>query len=264
MSHPHLITTLVDGHGLGSCKANRLSMGPSLRLTKDEGGPLEDRVVYAEVVGSLLYLAVTTRPDMAYAAGVLSRFMSAPRELHWSAAKSVLRYLRGTMEVGVTFGGRTSEGVRSYVDADYTGDVDSRKSTTGYVFTLHGSAVSWTSKRQPTVATSTAEVELLAVAAATKHALWLRSLLNDFGVAGVVIPIAEDNQSCLAMIANGAASTRAKHLDVALRMVHERVMRQEVVFSYLHFAEMVADGRTKALAVDAIANFRVGLGVELR
>jgi len=123
-------------------------------------------------VGSLLYLTTSTRPDIAYAAGLLARFMEEPEEKHWRAAKGVLRVLVGTTNLGSCYRGKKE--LTGAVDAVNGGCRMTRRSTTGQVFTWNGGAISWTRKRQPTVSSSTAESEYVATAAATREALWLR------------------------------------------------------------------------------------------
>ncbi len=129
------------------------------------------RFLYSECVGSLLYLSVCTRPDIAQAVGALARYMAAPIVAHWEATLRVVRYLVGTVDYGLTFGGN-SETLVGYCDADYAGDLDSRRSTTGYVFLMFGGAVSWSSRLQPMVAVLTVEAEYLSAGQAVKEVLW--------------------------------------------------------------------------------------------
>ena len=200
---------------------------------------------------------------IAFAVGVLSRFMSCPEQDHMRAAKGVLRYLRGTTRLGVVYGG--SEPLQGFVDADWAGDVDGRRSTTGFVFTLNGGPIAWASKRQSTVATSTAEAEYVAAAMATKEALWLRKLLSALGVDGGAVPMGEDNQACLALVNNPEATGRTKHVDVAYHMVRDYVARGEVTFYFLPSVDMPADGLTKPLPAPAFILFRrfIGVGSDL-
>ena len=118
----------------------------------------KEQYPYSQLVGSLMYLSVTTRPDISFVVGALARFMSCPTSTHWQAAKDVLRYLEGTKDYGLVFGGSNDLSLIGFCDADYAGDLDTRRSTTGYIFTLNGAAISWQSKRQPTVAVSSTEV----------------------------------------------------------------------------------------------------------
>uniref|UniRef100_A0A3Q7HPF2 Reverse transcriptase Ty1/copia-type domain-containing protein n=1 Tax=Solanum lycopersicum TaxID=4081 RepID=A0A3Q7HPF2_SOLLC len=132
------------------------------------------RVPYASAVGSLMYAMVCTRPDLAHAVSVVSRFMGQPGKEHWQAVKRIFRYLRGTSDVGLIYGGDAQCLVTGYSDSDYAGDVDTRRSMTGYVFTLGGSVVSWKATLQPTVTLSTTKAEYMALTKAAKEGIWLK------------------------------------------------------------------------------------------
>lgn len=260
LSSPGHVAALLEAYGMAAAKPNvtPLAAGTSLVRTGEKLLPAGNR--YAELVGSLLYLATTTRPDIAFAAGVLARFMSAPEEPHWVAAKGVLRYLVGARDKGITFG--SGEPLSGYTDSDFAGDRDTRRSTSGFVYMLHGGPVSWRSKRQSTVAASTAEAEYMAAAEAVKEGLWLRTLLKGMGEDPGAVQLYEDNQACLAMAGDPLGLGRAKHIDVAYHLVRDRVGTGEVVMDYLPTTEMVADGFTKALPAPAHRSFtsRLGMG----
>ena len=125
------------------------------------------RVPYASVVGSLMFVMVCTRPDIAQAVGAVSQYMTNLGGEHWNAVKKILMYIRGTSNAGLCYGGSDFI-IRGYVDSDFAGDLDKRKSTTGYVFTLAGGAISWVSKLQTVVALSTTEAEYMAATQACK------------------------------------------------------------------------------------------------
>ncbi|GAQ93355.1 hypothetical protein KFL_014650010, partial [Klebsormidium nitens] len=163
------------------------------------------RFPYSECVGSLLYLSVCTRPDIAQAVGALARFMAGPTEEHWRAALGVVRYLAGTAEDGVNFGG-SKETLIAYCDANYAGDVDTKRSTTGYVVPMYGGAVSWSSRLQPTVAASTIEAEYMSAAQAVKEALWFRKLGGDLELDFGTVLIYGDNQGAIR-----SSSTQSLH-----------------------------------------------------
>jgi len=213
------IMALRQAFGMDRCTPNKTAMASGVKMSKTGENLLPDSNRSAALVGSLLYLSTTTRPDIAFAVGVLSRFMSCPEQDHMRAAKGVLRYLRGTTRLGVMHGG--SEALQGYVDADWAGDIDGRRSTTGFIFTLNGGPITWESKRQSTVATLTAEAKYEAAAMATKEALWLRRLLLALSVVSGAVPMGEDNQSCLALVNNPEATGRTKHVDVAYHMVRD-------------------------------------------
>jgi len=141
------------------------------------------------------------------------------------------------------------------------GDIDARRSTTGFVFILNGGPISWTSKRHSTVA----EAECVAAAMVTKEALWLRKLLPELGVDGDAVPMGEDTQACLALVNNLEATGRTKHVNVAYHIVRDYVARGEVAFYFLPSADMPADGTTNPLPAPAFTTFRgvIGVGSDL-
>jgi hypothetical protein len=247
LSQSHAVNELVQQYGLADAKpkAVPISAGAVLKRAGEDSELLDmQRFPYNAVVGSLLYLAGTTRPDIAYAVGALARHMATPTAEHWSVAMGVLRYLKGTPNLGLVFGGGT--GLVGFCDADYAGDVDTRRSTTAYVFLLNGGAISWSSRLQQTVAQSTVEAEYMAAAAAVKEALWLRTLLSDLGVSGLgAVQMYCDNQGAVQLLKHPIASQRSKHIDVMHHFARERVARGEVAFTYCSTGENAADILTK-------------------
>jgi hypothetical protein len=203
---------------------------------------------------------VCTRPDIAQAVGAVARYMSAPTAQHWSAVKMILRYVKGTTTLGLVYGSG-EPGLAGYCDADYAGDVDTRKSTTGYVFILNGGAISYSSQLQPTVAASTVEAEYMSAARAVKEALWLRKLLPELGMTTTTVKIWADNQGALKLLKHPITSSRSKHIDVLHHFARERVNRGEVEFDYISTNDMVADVLTKALPANKIKVCRDGMGL---
>jgi hypothetical protein len=248
LSQELMTTELVSRYGLEECKPRSTPLTPSAKLSRDNGEAVnKEAYPYSQLVGSLMYLSVCTRPDISYAVGALARYMSCPTTEHWQAAKGVVRYLAGTTTYGIMFGGTDTTGVVGYCDADYAGDVDTRRSTGGYVFIMNGAAITWQSKRQATVAASTTEAEYIAAASAVKESLWLRQLLTDLGVAQDTVSIYADNQSAIKLLRNPGSSMRSKHIDVAHHFARERVARQEVAFAFVPTDKQIADIMTKAL-----------------
>lgn len=260
LTQKKLTRELVERFGMMSAKPRSVPLAAGEKLLK-EGTPLDTATfAFSELVGSLLYLSVCTRPDIAQAVDALARYMASPTEEHWRAALGVVRYLAGTLEAGVTFGG-SKEPLVGYCDADYAGDVDSRRSTTGYVFLIYGGAASWSSRLQPTVAASTVEAEYMSAAQAAKEALWLRKLCADLGIAGGKIQIYGDNQGALQLLKHPIASQRSKHIDIMHHFVRERVTRGELRYDYVPTAQMVADILTKALDAAKFKTCREMLGM---
>ncbi|KAJ9507214.1 hypothetical protein QJQ45_004776 [Haematococcus lacustris] len=219
------IQELVTAHSKSAAHSKPLPMAPAVKLVR-EGDALDTTLHhYSALVGSLLYLTCCTRPDIAFAVGALARHMSAPTKQHWAAACSVLCYLKGTADQGLLFGGVS--GLQGFSDADYAGDKDTARSTTGYIFTLNGGAISWSSRLQPTVAVSTAEAEYMAASSAAKEALWLRKLMRDLQLDASCVHLGCDNQAAIQLLHNPMATSRAKHIDAHHHFVRERISRAQ-------------------------------------
>ena len=243
-------------------------MEVGLKLTRkvnDEEG--YDKKIYQSAVGSLLYLSTRTRPDIAFAVSCVSRYCSEPTKAHWCAVKRILRYLNGTINYGLCYTCRNVEqtAVIGFSDADWAGDVSDRKSTSGYVFLISGSAVSWRSKKQSCVALSTAEAEYMALASATQEAVWLRQLLTCINpqINGLKIPtrIYEDNQSTICMAKNHQFHGRSKHIDIKFHYVREQVSFGSIELKYCRSEDMTADLLTKSLPTNQFKKLRKLLGM---
>jgi len=139
-----------------------------------------ETIPYASIVGSLLYAQTCTRPDISFAVGMLGRYQSNPGMDHWKAAKKVLRYLQGTKDYMLTY--KRSDHLEVIGYSDFTGCVDTRKSTFGYLFLLAEGAISWKSAKQSIIAASTMEAEFVACFEATVHGLWLRNFISGLGI----------------------------------------------------------------------------------
>ncbi|XP_047326536.1 secreted RxLR effector protein 161-like [Impatiens glandulifera] len=177
-------------------------------------------VPYSNAIGSVMYLMVSTRPDIAYTVSCLSRFMSNPGISHWNALKWLLRYLKTTVDVGLTFS-KCFVGTKlvGYVDSNYANDSDNRKSTTSYVFTLCDSCISWKSQLQSIVALSTTESEYVAATEAFKEAIWLRAVLSEIGFLDKNVVVFSDSQSAIQLYKNPVFHDRTKHIDVRWRLL---------------------------------------------
>jgi hypothetical protein len=152
--------------------------------------------------------------------------------------------------------------LHGYCDADFAGDVDTRRSTTAYVFVLNGGAISWSSKLQATVAVSTAEAEYMSAASAVKEALWLRKVMVDFDFDCTgPVSISCDNQAALKLLVNPVVSARSKHIDVLHHFARERVARKEVSFVFCKTEDMIADCLTKPLPRDKLSKCCEGMGL---
>eukprot|EP00253_Pinus_taeda_P004666 PITA_04666 len=176
------------------------------------------RVPYASAIGSLMYAMIYTRPDIAHIVGVLSRFMSKLGKEHWTTVKRVFKYLHGTSDYGLCYQGRLGLDIvldiHGFVDVDWAGDLDQRRSTSGYVFNLFGGGVSGMSKKQYVVALSTTEAEYMAATHAIKEAVWLHRLCSSMGLVQGTIRIDCDSKSEIFLAKNLAYHSKTKHIDV--------------------------------------------------
>ena len=217
---------------------------------------------YQRAIGCLTYLSTATRPDISAAVGMLSKFMADPGANHWVGVKRVLRYLRGTHNYGLVFTGDKDDSLIGYSDSDWAGDVVTRRSTSGYVFQFGNSTVSWSSRRQATVAKSSTEAEYVALSMATQEAVWLRRLLNDVGVqVDTATTLYEDNQGAIDLSKNPKHHNRTKHIDVSFHFTRERMAAKEIDVCYIPTEHNLADVMTKGLAKVPYEKFREWLGV---
>ena len=161
---------VLERFGMEDCNPVHNPIVPGLKMVRDENGVKVDGTMYKQIVGSLMYL-IATRPDIVYSVNLISRFMEHPTQLHLVAAKRILRYLKGTLGFGMFYkkGGKLK--LIGYTDSDYAGDVEDRKSTSGYVFMLSSGAISWSSKKQPIVTLSTTEAEFITAASCSCQAI---------------------------------------------------------------------------------------------
>lgn len=202
------------------------------------------KVPYSSAVGSLMYAMVCTRPDIAHAVGVVSRYLSNPGKEHWEAVKWILRYLKGTSKVCLCYGGAEPV-LECYTDSDMAGDLDSRKSTSGFIYTFTGGAVSWQSRLQKCVALSTTEAEYIAIAEAGKEMLWLKRFLEELGIKQKEYKIHYDSQSALDLSKNPMYHSRTKHIDIRYHWIREVVEKQLLKLVKIHTKKNPADMLTK-------------------
>jgi hypothetical protein len=227
----------------------------------DSESDLVDPSMYRQLIGSLMYL-IHTRPDICFAVSALSQFMSEPRHRHWIAAKHVLRYLRGSIAYGLRY---TSSGgvlLHGYADSDWAGSSVDRKSTSGYCFSLDSTMISWSSKKQGSIAQSTAEAEYIAASNASREAVWLRKLMSGlFQERLETIVIHCDNQSCLKLTENPVFHDRSKHIEMKYHFIRDMVQRRTIKLQYIRTDEQITDILTKPLSLGKFVYFRDKLGM---
>jgi hypothetical protein len=265
------VTKALEKFGLQNCK--RTERAPAVRddASASKGGPVAaeptDPKLYQEKVGTLLYAAISTRPDIMFAVNLLAQRMQAPTTVDAAACDRVFRYLAGTKDHGLLFGRDASDELRVsvYADSDWGSDRYDRKSITGWVAMLGGDPVSWASKKQKVVAQSTCEAELYAEAAAINEAKWLAGLLQELQVSSIAVPlIYGDSQSAQALTINDIKSERTKHVDIKYHFVHDEVKHGRVQLQWIPTTEQVADILTKTLAGPAHKKLRERLLVRVK
>ena len=250
MSQTQYIKKLLSKFGMEECKPRFTPCDVNLNKFCDEEADPADENLYKEIVGSLIYVMTATRPDLCYIVTRLSQYMTRPTKNHMIAAKHALRYLKATMNQGITYrkSGNTLKLVGA-CDADW-GNCADRKSITGYTFMLSndGPSISWKSKKQQTVALSTCEAEYMAMCAATQEGLYLNALLKDMLCAEQgAFTLYCDNQGTLAMSKNPIVQQRSKHIDIKYHFVRHHVQNGNVSVIYLPTTENFADLFTKPM-----------------
>ena len=182
------IRDLVIEEGLTECNANVIPMkaGSAIEMLDPDDYDETDLHGYQRLIGKLMYLACGTRPDIVFAVGQLSKHNADPRNGHLRAAKRIVRYLKGIMQIGLIYGRENSSprdpppfGLKSYADSNFAGNPEDRKSVMGYCFFLNGTVVSWSSKKQRIVSTSTTEAEYIALGHGAREAVWIRQFINE-------------------------------------------------------------------------------------
>ena len=189
----------------------------------------------------------STRPDLSFAVNQASRHLSAPTRFDWIQVKRILRYLAGTTSYGVSFE-RIPLRLEAYADADWGGDLNSRRSTSGYALFLAGGCISWKSQVQKSVALSSMEAEYMAASQACQEIIWARSILADLGYEqeGATV-LKEDNQSCIALTKESRYHKRSRHIDIKYHFIRETVLSGQVCLQYCPSAEQKADIFTNSL-----------------
>jgi hypothetical protein len=233
--------------------------------TTDEDVAFMRTVPYLSAVGAIMYLAITTRPDITNAISILARFNSNPGPTHWKAVKHLFRYLKGTMDLKLTYrpSPDSSELFTTYSDADHGGSIDCGRSTGGYLVKMGTGAVSWSSKLQPVVALSTTEAEYIAAVEAGKEIAWMRNILGEFGYKFTSpSTLFIDNQSAIAVAKNPEHHGKMKHLRLRFYWLRDNVDSGLIVPKHIATADMPADILTKPLSRAKVEVCRRLMGLE--
>jgi hypothetical protein len=244
------VTKALEKFGLQECKPEKTPAVQSTGLNLDRDTTPTDLKEFQEKVGTLLYAAISTRPDISFAVNQLTQRMQSPTRADAKACDRVFRFLAGTRSLGLLFGRNADKplSVSVYADADWGNDKRDRKSITGWIAMVGGDPVSWASKKQKVVAQSTCEAELYAEAAAINEAKWLEGLLTELGLPLAESPlILGDNQSTQKLSKDDIKSERTKHIDIKYHFVHDEVDNGRIRLQWVPTVDQWADILTKAL-----------------
>jgi len=253
---------LVGRFGLNQSKWCSTPLDTNIKLRRDEGKLLSDPRPYRALVGSLIYLTIT-RPNIAFSVGLVSRYMQEPRKPHLEAAKRILKYVYSTIDMGLFFKNGGAFELHGFSDADLGGDLDDRKSTSGYAFSCGSSYISWCSKKQDSVSLSTTEAEYKAASLAVQECVWLRQLIEDiYSPIHKPTIIYGDNQSALKLATNPVCHARTKHIEIEHHFIREKVLMGLIeVFLEVRSKENIADIFTKSLSKGPFESLREKLGI---
>ena len=259
----HYVEKILSRFGYSDCKPSPTPYDASVLLRKNRR-IARDQLKYSQIIGSLMYLASATRPDISFAVSKLSRFVSKPGDVHWKALERVLRYLKGTANYGIHYTGHPKV-LEGYSDSNWISDADEIKATSGYVFTHGGGAVSWKSCKQTILTRSTMEAELTALDTATVEADWLRRLLNDLPVVEKPVPgilMNCDNQTVITKVSSSKDNMKSsRHVQRRLKSVRKMKNSGVIALDYIQTSKNLADPFTKGLSRNVIDNASREMGM---
>ena len=249
VSQTNLIQKVLKQFNMLNCKISKVPIQPKLDLKKEEGN-VNFNVPFKELIGSLMYIMLGTRPDLCFSVSYFGRFQNCYNQEHWTHLKNVLRYLKYSENVGLVFvkNSNLNLKVKAYVDSDFASDSNDRKSVTGYVIKLNDNLITWCSKKQSVVALSSCEAEYYALTKCMTECLFLRNLLLEIYGSVDPINVYEDNQATIKM-AQTYETKRSKHIDLKYYFIRDLVMSGKIKLLYVDTNNQLADVMTKALSV---------------
>ena len=248
ISQTAYIDKILERFGMKDCHSVTTPIDPNdhyVSVTEDER--IADPSLYQQIIGSLMYTVIATRPDLAFTVTHLSQFNSCPSETHLKAAKRVLRYLKGTRDWQLNFPINTPFALEGYCDASYGNDIDTRRSFSGYLFQLGKATICWRSRKQRSVATSTPEAEYMALCLATKQHVWLQRALSELLTNEVPAALFSDNTGAIEIANKSKINDRTKHIDIQYHYVRENVLDGTVTLLHVDGKENLADICTKGV-----------------
>ncbi|KAK8936102.1 hypothetical protein KSP39_PZI012973 [Platanthera zijinensis] len=271
LSQKAYIERVLERFSMLDCKPGDVPVlkGDKLSLSQCPRNDIErecmKEIPYASAVSSLMYAQVCTRPDIAFAVGLLGRYQSNPGHAHWVAAKKVLRYLKRTKDVKLVYHRVQNLELVGYTDSDFAGCEDDRKSTSGYFFKFAGGAVSWKSVKQTLITSSTMHAEFVALFGASTHAVWLKHFITELKVVDSIagpIRMYCDNMSAVMFSMNNKSITGSKHMEIKFLTVKELVKKGDILVEHLGTDDMLADPLTKGLRPNVFQKHVINMGLK--
>lgn len=259
LSQEKYIDQILKKFNMSECKTANTPMEANLKSKREN--VTSGQNPYQQLIGSLMYLAVLTRPDIAYSVSYLSQFNNCNNEEQWVYAKRVLRYLKKTKNIGLRYCKDGSVNIQGFVDSDWCSDINDRKSYTGFCFTMSGSVISWSCSKQKCISLSSTEAEYVSISEACKEAVYLRNLQYEITKKMYKITLHNDNQSAHKLLVNPVFHNRTKHIDVRFHYCRDLITKDIVIVKYLCTADMPADLLTKSLSTVKHYKFMDALGI---
>ena len=257
LSQKAYIKSILKQYNMVECRGATTPLEPGVKISKEDSPKTQEErekmseVPYRRLIGSLIYLALNTRPDLLYAVTKLSQYNTDPGEAHWHQAKHVLRYLNKTEDHGLTYERNEEPRIKIYCDANWASDVDDRHSLSGMIMKLGRNTVQWYSSKQKSILTSTMEAEYVALARGAKEAIWVRMILKELDLFVYLvsdsIEMYCDNRAAIDYSKNRMENNKTKHIDIAYHIVREMVEENEIKVLYVATNENPADVITKGL-----------------
>jgi hypothetical protein len=261
ISQKKYVQDILDRFQMKDCNHVGTPTKFGLKLNKDHERKKVDSTLYKQIVGSLMYLTVT-RPNIMYYVSLINSYMENPTEMHLLAAKRILRYLQGTRDFGLFYKKGEKLELFGFTDSDYARDQDDRRSTSGYVFMLGTSAVSWSSKKQQIVTLSTTEAEFIAATACACQVIWLRKIIEELQFQQIeATTVFYDNNLEIKLSKNPVLHGRSKHIDVRYYFLRDLSNDGTIKLVYCRSEDQVADIHTKPLKFATFVKLRGLLGV---
>lgn len=264
LSQTDYLKQILEQFGMSNCKPVSTPMDANFKIclqnAKSGDKTLEKKC--RSLIGCLMYAMLGSRPDLCYPISYLSRFQDKASEELWTALKRVLRYIKGTLNLKLVYK-REGLKLQGFADADWAGDLEQRRSTSGYMFMLGSATLCWSSKRQVSVALSSTEAEYVSLSTAVTEACWLKKIFQDLNITAVSdhpITIFEDNQSAI-KVATSTDTKRLKHVDVRFHHIKGKAKDGTVNLKYISTQDQLADLFTKPLGKLSFHRLREGIGL---